>query len=165
MKKFGFWIVCLALAGLTCTAWEARAKGHILREGDVIKVRLGGSIGADVATGDTIPITVPEAWQRDPKGTPDIPAGTRGVITLKSGEKKPGETHFDVTSMVFYPEGHKVTAATQVSGDAGVLKVQKAGFIKKLLVPPLLGFLIWHDHGGLDEGSDLSVEIRKRADW
>ncbi|HVP38001.1 MAG TPA: hypothetical protein VMS93_02340 [Candidatus Saccharimonadales bacterium] len=145
----------------------ALAKGHILREGDVVKVKLEGDISAKgSATGDTVGVVIPEAWQRDPKGAPEIPAGTHGVITLKMGEPAGDKVAYDVTKLVFFPEGHRVTATTRVSPEgAGVIEVSGASFFKKLLLPPLLGFLFWHSHGSVDEGSEVSLEVRKRVDW
>ncbi len=159
-------IVTLA-AGVICgNPGEARAKSHILRQGDVVRVRLNSSVDASLAAGDTVGVTIPDAWQRDPKGAPEIPAGTRGVLVLQPGEKKDQEVHFDVSQMIFYPEGKRVVAGARLSPDTpGLIQVKSASFIKKLLVPPLLGFLFWHGHSSMDAGTPLNVEIQKRVDW
>lgn len=164
MRKTLSLVVAVSLAASSVLPVVAGAAA--LREGDSFKVRLGYGISGSNSNGDTISVTLPEAFQADPKGPPVLAAGVAGFITLKMGEKTGDGAKFDVTQFTFMYKGkHVVVPAHLADPAAGIAKSQSASIIKKLLLPPLLGFLIWHDSSTPGEGSDLNIEVTKSARW
>ena len=155
----------VTLCLLACATLAGSARAAALREGDSFKVRLGAGVKG-AATGDTIPVTVPEAFQVDPKSPPELAAGLAGTLTLKMGENAADGQKFDVTQFVFHSKGKKVVVQAHLAdATQGVIKSQSASIIKKLLLPPLLGFFIWHGSTTPDAGADLALEVTKTAKW
>lgn len=164
MRKPLSLVVAVSLAASSIL--PAVAGAAALREGDSFKVRLESGISGSNATGDTISVTLPDAFQADPKGPPVLAAGLTGFITLKMGEKTPDGAKFDISQFTFVHKGKHVAVPAHLADPAtGIAKSQGASFIKKLLLPPILGFLIWHGSSSPDGGSDLTIEATKSARW
>ena len=164
MRKTLSLVVAVSLAASSVLPVVAGAAA--LREGDSFKVRLESGISGSNGSGDTISVTLPEAFQADPKGPPVLAAGVAGNITLKMGEKTPDGAKFDITQFTFVHKGKRVVVPAHLADAAtGIAKSQGASFFKKLLLPPILGFLIWHGSSTPDEGSDLTIEVTKSARW
>ena len=147
------------------------AAGHaeVVRQGDQLKIRLDTAFKAISAhSGDGFSVTVPEGLKTDPRGAPEIPPGTTGTATFRLLEATPTAIKYDVSSFLFTAKSGRVEIKTTLAAGeatAGMLTVQKANPIKKLLLPPFLGFLIWKDTAILPAGKELNIEVAEQKRW
>jgi hypothetical protein len=164
MKRLIGILVAVTFGAMLVLPTVAAAAG--MRDGDAFKVRLDSGISGSMKSGETVTVTVPEAFQVDPKGQPVLPAGLAGTITVKMGATSDKGTKFDVSEFTFMNKGKAVVIPVHLADPAaGMATSHGASFIKKLLLPPLLGFLIWHGSSSPDAGSDLALEVTKSARW
>ena len=147
------------------------AAGHaeVVRQGDQLKIRVEAAFDAISAhSGDGFRVTLPEGLQADPHGAPEIPPGTTGTATFRLLEKTPTAIKYDVSSLLLTVKSKRVEIKTALAaGDAtaGTITVQVASPIKKLLLPPLVGFLIWKDAAVLQAGREIVVEVAEQKRW
>jgi hypothetical protein len=147
----------------------AVARAEVVRPGDQLKLRLDRALNALSAhSGDGFAVTLPEGLQVDPTGKPEIPPGTTGTATFRLIEKSPTAVKYEISSLLLTVKSKRVEIKTTVpAGDAtaGTLAVQKASPVLKLLVPPLVGFLIWKDSAVLPVGKEINIEVAEQKKW
>ena len=154
---------------LSIVVAAAVARAEVVRPGDQLKIRLDGAFNAMSAhSGDGFAVTLPEGLQADPKGKPEIPPGTTGTATFRLIEKSPTAVKYEISSLLLTVKSKRIEIKTALPvGDAtaGTLTVQKANPVMKLLLPPLVGFLIWKDRAVLPAGKEINVEVAEQKKW
>src|SRR5262245_36890686 len=160
-------VLILCLLASAAMALAARAQG--VRPGDRLKLKVSQAFNAYTAkSGDSLKVTLPDGLQVDPTGKPEIPAGTAGLVSFRLVEKTPTAVKYDISSFRFDANsGHVEIKTALPAGDASLatIPVVKASMVKKILLPPLFGFLIWKDSAVLSNEQELTIEVAEEKRW
>ena len=162
-------IYSLVTFALFTTVAAGVAHAGVVRPGDQLKIKLVAAFNAVTAhSGDGFPVTLPDGLQVDPSGPAEIARGTSGTATFRLLEKSPTAIKYEIQSFLFTARTDRVEIRTGFSATdptAGTLAIQKASIAKKLLLPPLFGFLIWKDTAILPAGKEISIEVAEEKRW
>jgi hypothetical protein len=155
---------------LSIVMGAAAARAELVRPGDQLKIRLVRAFNAMSAhSGDGFAVTLPEGFQADPRGKPEIPAGTTGTATFRLLDGgNPAQVKYEISSLLLELDKKRVeikTAFPSTDATAGTLTVQKANPMLKLFVPPIIGVLIWKDRAVLPAGKEITIEAAEQKKW